>query len=74
MYLSDLWRKEEFLTKQETESIMKCKVDNFDYIKMKSFAQTNPLQPRSGRKQKTEKEFLQLVSVIKDSFLKHLEN
>ena len=26
VYLSDLWRREEFLTKQETESIIKCKM------------------------------------------------
>ena len=39
-YLSDLWRREEFLTKEEIESIMKCKMDNFDYIKLKSFCTT----------------------------------
>ena len=42
MYLSDLWRREEFLTKQETENIMKCKMDNFDYIKLKCFCINRP--------------------------------
>ena len=74
MYLSDLWRMEKFLTKQKIENIMKCKMDNFDYIKLKSFAQPNPMQPRLGGKQKTGKEFLQLVSVIKTSFLNYVEN
>ena len=42
VYLSDLWRREEFLTKEVVESIMKCKMDNFDYIKLKSFCTTKP--------------------------------
>ena len=42
VYLSDLWRREEFLTKEEIESIMKCKMNNFDYIKLKSFCATKP--------------------------------
>ena len=70
VYLSDLWTMEEFMMKQEIENIMKCKMDNFDYIKLKSFTQTKPMQPRLGGKQKTGKEFLQLVSVIKASSLK----
>ena len=37
MYLSDLWRREEFLTNQKIENIIKCKIENFDYIKLKSF-------------------------------------
>ena len=42
VYLSDLWRREEFFTKGEIESIMKCKMDNFDYIKLRSFCTTKP--------------------------------
>ena len=53
--------------------IMKCKMDNFDYIKLKSFC-TNSMQPRLGGKQKSGKAFSQLVSVIKASFLKYIEN
>ena len=42
VYLSDLWRREEFLTKEEIESIMKYKMYNFDYIKLKTFCTTKP--------------------------------
>ena len=37
VYLSDLWDGENFQTKQELEKITKSKVNNFDYIKLKSF-------------------------------------
>ena len=37
VYLSDLWDGEEFKTKQEIEKITKSKINNFDYIKLKSF-------------------------------------
>ena len=40
VYLSDLWRREELFAKEEIESIMKCEMDNFDYIKLKSFCTT----------------------------------
>ena len=40
VYLSDLWRREEFLTKEGIESIVKCKMHNFDYIKLKNFCTT----------------------------------
>ena len=42
VYLSDLWRREEFLTNKEIETIMKCKMENFDYIKLKRFCITKP--------------------------------
>ena len=37
VYLSDLWDGENFITKQELEKITKSKINNFDYIKLKSF-------------------------------------
>ena len=37
IYLSDLWEREDFKTKQELEQITKSKINNFDYIKLKSF-------------------------------------
>ena len=37
VYLSDLWEREDFKTKQELEKITKSKINNFDYIKLKSF-------------------------------------
>uniref|UniRef100_A0A4X2LJP1 Reverse transcriptase domain-containing protein n=1 Tax=Vombatus ursinus TaxID=29139 RepID=A0A4X2LJP1_VOMUR len=37
VYLSDLWRTEELMTKQEIENITKNKIDNFDYIKLIRF-------------------------------------
>ena len=37
VYLSDLWDGEDFITKQELEKITKSKINNFDYIKLKSF-------------------------------------
>ena len=33
VYLSDLWERAAFKLKQEIESIAKCKMNNFDYIK-----------------------------------------
>ena len=42
VYFSDLWRKEEFLTKEDIESIMRYEMDNFDYINLKSFYTTKP--------------------------------
>ena len=42
VYLSDLWRREEFLTKGKTVSIMKGKVNNCDCIKLKSFCKSRP--------------------------------
>ena len=65
---------EKFRTQQEIENIIKCKMDKFDYIKLKSFAQANTMQPRLGGEHKTGKEFLQLASVIKTSFLKYTEH
>ena len=37
VYLSDLWKRKEFKTKQEIENIAKCKMNDFDYIKLKMF-------------------------------------
>ena len=37
VYLSDLWESEYFKTKQELEKITKSEMNNFDYIKIKSF-------------------------------------
>ena len=45
-YKSDLWERKDFKTKQELEKITKCKINNFDYIKLKSFTQTKPMQPK----------------------------
>uniref|UniRef100_A0A7N4V683 Uncharacterized protein n=1 Tax=Sarcophilus harrisii TaxID=9305 RepID=A0A7N4V683_SARHA len=36
VYLSDLWRKKEFVTKEELEIIIDHKIENYDYIKLKS--------------------------------------
>ena len=41
--------KGEFLTKEEIESITKCNMDNFDYIKMKSFCTTKPNATKTRR-------------------------
>ena len=38
VYLSDLWEREDFKTKQELEQITKIKMNNFHYIKLKSFS------------------------------------
>ena len=62
------------MTKQETENIMKCKMDNFDYIKLKIFCTDKANAIKIRKEAKTGKEFLQLVSVIKVSFLKYIEN
>ena len=35
VYLSDLWLKEEFMTQQEIEKMVKCKIYHFDGIKFK---------------------------------------
>ena len=37
VYLSDLWERKDFKTKQELEKITKCKISNFNYIKLKRF-------------------------------------
>ena len=37
VYLSDLWEREDFKTKQELEKITKSKINHFDYIKLKRF-------------------------------------
>ena len=37
VYLSDLWYREDFKTKEELEKITKSKMNNFDYIKLNSF-------------------------------------
>ena len=37
VYLSDLRDGKHFITKQELEKITKSKINNFDYIKVKSF-------------------------------------
>ena len=37
LYLSDLWERKDFKTKQELGKITKSKMNNFDYIKLKSF-------------------------------------
>ena len=37
VYLSDLWKMKDFKTKKELEKITKSKMNNFDYIKLKSF-------------------------------------
>ena len=39
VYSSDLWDREDFKTKQELEKITESKINNFDYIKLKSFIQ-----------------------------------
>ena len=40
VYFSDLWEREDFITKQELEKITKNEINNFDYIKLKSFCTT----------------------------------
>ena len=42
---------EDFKTKQELEKITKGKMNNFDYIKLKSFVQIRPMKPRLKGKQ-----------------------
>ena len=37
VYLLDLWYGKDFKTKQELEKTTKSKINNFDYIKLKSF-------------------------------------
>ena len=37
VYFSDVWERKDFKTKQELEKIIKCKINNFDYIKLKRF-------------------------------------
>uniref|UniRef100_A0A5F8HF18 RNA-directed DNA polymerase n=1 Tax=Monodelphis domestica TaxID=13616 RepID=A0A5F8HF18_MONDO len=37
VYMSDLWEGKDFKTKQELERVTKCKINNLDYIKLKSF-------------------------------------
>ena len=37
VYLSDLWDGEDFITKKELEKITKSKINDFVYIKLKSF-------------------------------------
>uniref|UniRef100_A0A7N4UYV8 Uncharacterized protein n=1 Tax=Sarcophilus harrisii TaxID=9305 RepID=A0A7N4UYV8_SARHA len=37
VYLSDLWSRKEFVSKEELELIIEHQIDHFDYIKLKSF-------------------------------------
>uniref|UniRef100_A0A7N4NHQ7 Uncharacterized protein n=1 Tax=Sarcophilus harrisii TaxID=9305 RepID=A0A7N4NHQ7_SARHA len=37
VYLSDLWKRKEFMAKEELEIIIDYKIENFNYIKLKSF-------------------------------------
>ena len=37
VYLSELWKRKDFNTKQKLQKITKCKINNFDYIKLKRF-------------------------------------
>ena len=63
---------EKFMSKQEIKYNIKWRTL---ITKLKTFfAQKMSLQPRLGMKQKNGKEFLQLVSMIKSSFLKYIES
>ena len=71
---SYLWRMEKFWPSKRYRALQNTKWIILFTLNWKVFVQTNPMQPRLGRKQKTGREFLQLVSVIKVSFLNYREN
>uniref|UniRef100_A0A7N4PPU8 Uncharacterized protein n=1 Tax=Sarcophilus harrisii TaxID=9305 RepID=A0A7N4PPU8_SARHA len=52
VYLSDLWRRKKFVTKDELEIIINHKIENFDYIKLKSFC-TNTTNVNKIRREAT---------------------
>ena len=54
VYLSDLWERKDFKTKQELEKITKCKIILIT-LNFKSFAQTKPMQPKLKGKQQIGK-------------------
>uniref|UniRef100_A0A7N4NPJ3 Uncharacterized protein n=1 Tax=Sarcophilus harrisii TaxID=9305 RepID=A0A7N4NPJ3_SARHA len=51
VYISDLWKRKEFITKEELEITVDYKIENFAYIKLKSFIQTKLMQTRLEGKQ-----------------------
>ena len=58
VYLSDLWDREDFKTKQELEKITNSKMNNFDYIKLNFFVLTKTIKPKSKGKQQIGKQSL----------------
>ena len=60
VYLSDLWDREDFKTKQELEKITKSKINNFGYIKLKSFC-TNKNNETKIKWQATNWETIQFI-------------
>ena len=53
IYLSDLWERKKFKTKKGMENITKYKMNDFDYIKLKSFC-TNKTNTTKIRKKATK--------------------
>uniref|UniRef100_A0A7N4NLF8 Reverse transcriptase domain-containing protein n=1 Tax=Sarcophilus harrisii TaxID=9305 RepID=A0A7N4NLF8_SARHA len=74
IYLSNLWRRKKFVTKDELETIIDHKIGNFDYIKLKSFCTNKINATRLEGKQQTGKTSSQLKVLIKASFPKYIEN
>lgn len=69
IYMSDLWIRGKFRTKENIESMTKCKIDNSDYIKWNTFLyKQNQCNKKWKGKQKTGEKFLQQISLI-DCFL-----
>uniref|UniRef100_A0A5F8G8B3 Uncharacterized protein n=1 Tax=Monodelphis domestica TaxID=13616 RepID=A0A5F8G8B3_MONDO len=52
VYMSDLWEGKDFKTKQDLERVTKCKINNLDYIKLKSFC-TNKINVTKIRRKAT---------------------
>ena len=55
--MSDLWKGEDFKIKQELEKITKSKINNFDYIKLRSFCTNKNNETKITRKQQIGKQY-----------------
>uniref|UniRef100_A0A7N4PJU6 Reverse transcriptase domain-containing protein n=1 Tax=Sarcophilus harrisii TaxID=9305 RepID=A0A7N4PJU6_SARHA len=74
VYLSDLWRRKEFMTKEELEITTDHKIKNFHYIKLESFC-TNKTNANKIRREIINWENIFTVKgSVKASFPKYKEN
>uniref|UniRef100_A0A7N4V3V2 Uncharacterized protein n=1 Tax=Sarcophilus harrisii TaxID=9305 RepID=A0A7N4V3V2_SARHA len=74
VYLSDLWKRKEFMTKEELEITIDYKIENFDYIKLKMFCTNKTKADKIRRETINSEKFLQSNVLIKASFPKYIEN
>uniref|UniRef100_A0A5F8GQ42 RNA-directed DNA polymerase n=1 Tax=Monodelphis domestica TaxID=13616 RepID=A0A5F8GQ42_MONDO len=72
VYMSDLWEGKGFKTKQDIERITKCKINNFDYIKLKSFC-TNKTNITKIRRETTNWETI-FIETSDKGLITHIYN